>query len=119
MQVDLAQSAGEAIDLMNQVRYDTIFMDHMMPEIDGVEATHIIRRLMPEYDDVAIIALTANAVSGAKDQYLKAGFKDYLSKPVNSKKLEEMIFNNISSEKIRTVSENDDKKNLEETALLP
>ena len=85
MNVDLASSAGEAIDLMNQVKYDVIFMDHMMPEVDGVEATHIIRRLMPEYDNVPIIALTANAVSGAKEMFIAEGMDDFVAKPIELK----------------------------------
>ena len=85
MNVDLASSAGEAIDLMNQVKYDVIFMDHMMPEVDGIEATHIIRRLMPEYDNVPIIALTANAVSGAKEMFIAEGMDDFVAKPIELK----------------------------------
>lgn len=66
MNVELAASAAETISMVHQKKYDIIFMDHMMPEVDGVETTHIIRRLMPSYADVPIIALTANAVGGTK-----------------------------------------------------
>jgi len=104
MQVDLAQSAGEAIDLMNQVRYDAIFMDHMMPEIDGVEATHIIRRLMPEYDGVAIIALTANAVSGAKEMFLAEGMDDFVAKPIELKEITAKLHKWLPKEKIVPIS---------------
>ena len=104
MGVDLAQSAGEAIDLMNQTKYDAIFMDHMMPEIDGIEATHIIRRLMPEYDDVAIIALTANAVSGAKEMFLAEGMDDFVAKPIDLKEITAKLHKWLPKEKIVPIS---------------
>ncbi|MGN1417571.1 MAG: ATP-binding protein, partial [Oscillospiraceae bacterium] len=82
MQVDTAASAAEAIEMMHHLRYDLIFMDHMMPEVDGVEATHIIRRLMPNYNDVPIIALTANAVGGVREMFIKEGMNDFVAKPI-------------------------------------
>ncbi len=82
MHIDTAESAQSAIDKLHRKPYDLIFMDHMMPEVDGVEATHIIRRLMHEYDDVPIIALTANAISGAKDMFMKEGMNDFVAKPI-------------------------------------
>ncbi len=104
MAVDLAQSAGEAIDLMNQMQYDCIFMDHMMPEVDGIEATHIIRRLMPEYDGVPIIALTANAVSGAKEMFLKEGMDDFVAKPIDLKEITAKLHKWLPQEKIVPIS---------------
>ncbi len=82
MHVDTAESAQSAIEKLHRKPYDLIFMDHMMPEVDGVEATHIIRRLMHEYDDVPIIALTANAISGAKEMFMKEGMNDFVAKPI-------------------------------------
>lgn len=82
MQVDTAASAAEAIEMMHHFKYDLIFMDHMMPEVDGVEATHIIRRLMPSYNDVPIIALTANAVGGVREMFIKEGMNDFVAKPI-------------------------------------
>ena len=87
MNVDLAGSAGEAIEMMRARKYDVIFMDHMMPEVDGIEATHIIRRLMSDYDGVPIIALTANAVSGAKEMFLNEGMDDFIPKPIELKEI--------------------------------
>ena len=57
-------------------------MDHMKPEIDGVETTHLIRRFHKEYDDVPIIALTANAVSGTKEMFIREGMNDFVAKPI-------------------------------------
>ncbi len=82
MWIDTAESAQAAIEMVKERRYDLIFMDHMMPEVDGVEATHIIRRLMPEYDNVPIIALTANAVNGAREMFIKEGMNDFVAKPI-------------------------------------
>lgn len=85
MKIDTASSAAEAIEKIHHVKYDLIFMDHMMPEVDGVEATHIIRRLVPSYNDVPIIALTANAIGGAKEMFIKEGMNDFVAKPIDVK----------------------------------
>ena len=85
MQIDTAKSAAEAIDKIHYVKYDVIFMDHMMPEVDGVEATHIIRRLVPSYNDVPIIALTANAIGGAREMFINEGMNDFVAKPIDVK----------------------------------
>lgn len=87
MQVDTATGGKEAIEKISQEHYDIVFMDHMMPELDGVEATHIIRRLHPEYDDVPIIALTANAVEGTKEMFCREGMNDFVAKPIEIRML--------------------------------
>ena len=83
MDVDLCKSGFEAIEAVKSKEYDLIFMDHRMPEMDGVEATQLIR----EMSDVPIIALTANAVLGMRDMFLANGFNDYLTKPIDTIKL--------------------------------
>lgn len=82
MQVDTATSGHDAIDKISKKKYDLILMDHMMPEIDGVETTHIIRRFHKEYEDVPIIALTANAVFGIKEMFIQEGLNDFIAKPI-------------------------------------
>lgn len=82
MHVDTAISAKDAINMIGQKQYDIIFMDHMMPEVDGIEATHIIRRLMPGYSNTPIIALTANVVGDAKEMFLREGMNDFVGKPI-------------------------------------
>ena len=82
MQIDKASGGRQAVEMIEKKRYDLILMDHMMPELDGVEVTHIIRHLHPEYDDVPIIALTANAVSGVKEMFIKEGMNDFIAKPI-------------------------------------
>lgn len=82
MNIDTATSGMEAIDKISLKKYDLIFMDHMMPGMDGVETTRVIRRLHPSYQDVPIIALTANAVEGTKEQFLAEGMNDFVAKPI-------------------------------------
>lgn len=84
MQVVTAESAREAFRLLQSKDFHLVFMDHMMPEIDGVEATRIIRGYEDEYyKALPIIALTANTVSGAKESYLECGMNDFVPKPID------------------------------------
>ncbi len=87
MKVDTAKSAAEAIEMIHHEKYDLIFMDHMMREVDLVEATHIIIRLVPSYTDVPIIALTANAIGGAKEMFIREGMNDFVAKPIDLKEM--------------------------------
>lgn len=82
MSIDTAPDGKKAIEMVSQKHYDLILMDHMMPDLDGVETTHIIRRFHPEYNDVPIIALTANAVGGMKEKFLEEGMNDFVPKPI-------------------------------------
>ncbi|MDR0759974.1 MAG: response regulator, partial [Treponema sp.] len=93
MAVDCVRSGQEAITaIFSDTRYHIIFMDHMMPGMDGVEATRIIRERHSEYTDaLPIIALTANAIVGMKEMFLKNGFNDYLSKPIVWSKLDDIL----------------------------
>jgi signal transduction histidine kinase/CheY-like chemotaxis protein len=100
MKVNICEGGAEAIHLAQESRYDVIFMDHMMPGMDGMEATAAIRALDSGYfKTVPIIALTANAISGVREMFLKNGFSDYLSKPIEINKLNEMMEKWISREK--------------------
>lgn len=82
----------EAVDLVKRNVYDLVFMDQMMPEMDGVEATQTIRNLEEEYyKNLPIVALTANAVVGTKEELLEAGMNDFISKPIDIKLLEKML----------------------------
>lgn len=94
MKIYTAPSGQDAIDSMQVQEYDMVFMDHMMPEMDGVEATQIIRELPGEYyKRVPIIALTANAVSGAREMFLGSGFNDFLAKPIEVSVLDRVLRN--------------------------
>ena len=92
LQVDVASSGEECLELMRHKTYHLICMDHMMPVLDGVETLHKIRELESNPSaDAPVIALTANAVPGAKEFYLNEGFQDYLTKPIDADKFENML----------------------------
>lgn len=95
--VDEADSGKAAIAKVEQTHYDIIFMDHMMPEMDGVETMKHIRE-EKLCDDTPIYVLTANAVTGAKEEYLALGFDGYLAKPVAAGKLEEALRETLPDE---------------------
>jgi CheY-like chemotaxis protein len=100
MDVSSCLSGMEAIDLVKREPFDIVFMDHMMPEMNGVEATAAIRAMDGEYfKTVTIIALTANAISGMRDMFLANGFNDYLAKPIEIPKLNEIMERWIPEEK--------------------
>lgn len=91
--IDTASGGNEAIRFVESNKYALIFMDHMMPEKDGVETVKEIRQLAAEYcKTVPIVALTANAVYGAKKELISAGFDDYVAKPIDVKQLEEILY---------------------------
>ena len=103
MKVDTALSGKEAVEKISNHMYDMIFMDHMMPELDGVETTHIIRRFHKEYDAVPIIALTANAVGGTMEMFLQEGMNDFVAKPIEIRILTSKVKRWLPAEKIQKV----------------
>lgn len=101
VQIDTASSGVEALKLCREKHYDILFIDHMMPTMDGIETLHALEQLEPnQCKGVPAVALTANAISGAREMYIREGFTDYLTKPVNSVKLEKMIAHYLPPEKI-------------------
>jgi len=94
--VDTSLNGLNAIELVKRRKYDIIFMDHMMPEMDGIETTAIIRKSEKK---TPIIALTANAVVGMREMFINNGFNDFLSKPIDVSKLDEMLNRWIPEEK--------------------
>jgi PAS domain S-box-containing protein len=100
LQIDTAAGGEEAIGKIKRNTYDLVFMDHMMPVMDGVEATREIRKLGSEYEKLPVVALTANAVSGMKEMFLANGFNGFLSKPIIIQELDEILKEWISPEKI-------------------
>lgn len=92
IKIDEADSGAECLGMASKKKYDIIFLDHMMQGIDGIETLHKIRRPGNSINNsTPVIVLTANAVTGAKEMYLKAGFNSFLSKPVNPAKLEQLV----------------------------
>lgn len=92
MQITKATSGIECVDLVRSHHYDIIFLDHMMPGMDGVETLKRMEGILDNpCKDTPVIMLTANAVAGAREQYLSMGFQDFLSKPIFSDQLEAMV----------------------------
>ncbi len=104
MHVDTVTSGQAAIAKIADFHYDIVFMDHMMPELDGVETTHIIRRFHSEYNDVPIIALTANAVEGTKEMFCREGMNDFVAKPIEIRILVDKVRQWLPVEKIQKVT---------------
>ena len=88
---DACKSGAECLELLKKDHYDLILLDHMMPQMDGMETLKRIREEGLISDDTKVIALTANAINGAMEMYLSAGFDDYLSKPIEVSRLEDML----------------------------
>ncbi|MDR0311526.1 MAG: response regulator, partial [Acidobacteriota bacterium] len=115
--VDLCRSGLEAIKAIKTARYDLVLMDHMMPGMDGIETTARIRALgdkEPFYRSLPIVALTANAVSGTREMFLSSGFDDFLSKPIDTLRLHEILEKWIPKEKQKLAPENYDKQEARE-----
>ena len=94
MQVDICKSGKEALKAIESKDYDLVFMDHKMPEMDGVEVTERIREMGRNehyYKNVPIVALTANAISGIREMLLESGFNDFLSKPIDTVRLNDVL----------------------------
>jgi len=117
MQVDLRFSGTEAIQAVKVNSYDLVFMDHMMPGMDGVEATKRIRELGGEYLSLPIVALTANALSGTKEMFLANGFNDFLSKPIDTVKLNAILGKLLPKEKQEEAKEEINDRNNLNTAI--
>ncbi len=109
LQIDVAASGEECLELIKRKEYHLILMDHMMPLMDGVEALHAIRAMEGNPSkDIPIIALTANAVIGARDFYLQAGFEDYLTKPIEPEKMEDVLIKYLPKELVYLTKDNEE-----------
>ncbi len=99
--IDTAYSGAECIELVKKTKYDVIFMDHMMPEMDGIETLKCLKRMPDNMScDTPVIMLTANALSGMRELYLENGFDDYLSKPIDGERLERKLLQYLPEEKV-------------------
>jgi signal transduction histidine kinase/DNA-binding NarL/FixJ family response regulator/HPt (histidine-containing phosphotransfer) domain-containing protein len=96
-----ASSGKEALDMVKHNEFDVVFMDHMMPEMDGVETTNEVRKLGGKYKQLAIIALTANAIKGAEEMFLENGFNDLVTKPIDVRELNRALEKWLPPEKIK------------------
>jgi len=102
---ETAISGFKAIELIKENDYDIVFMDHMMPEMDGIETVHKIRAMGGKYEKLIIIALTANAIKGAREMFIDNSFDDFLSKPIDINEMREMVKRYLPHDKLKiTVS---------------
>ena len=121
-EIDLCSSGKEAIEAVKTNYYDIIFMDYKMPVMDGIEAMKQIRALeneIPSLKWLPIIALTANAISGVKEMFIENGFDDFLSKPIDINKLNNILEKHIPKNKQRNIYSNTSTSVLSENKLKP
>ncbi|MBQ8413578.1 MAG: response regulator [Lachnospiraceae bacterium] len=105
--VDFAKGGMECLEKCKTKKYDLIFMDHMMPEPDGIKTLHLIREDLEGLNgDTEVVVLTANAIKGAAEQYVKEGFADYVTKPVEYKTLEKILVKFLGNQTINASQEN-------------
>ncbi|MFI3253450.1 MAG: PAS domain-containing protein [Eubacteriales bacterium] len=97
-QITTAENGAEAVELVKTNHFDMVFMDHMMPVMDGIDATIAIRK-MEEYQNLPIVALTANAIIGTQEMFIKEGMNDFLAKPIKLSTLHEIIRKWLPKEK--------------------
>lgn len=120
--VDTAACGADAVALCSQKEFDLVFMDQMMPGMDGIEAMRQIRALSPHYAAGGrgkIIVLTANAIAGMRRELMEKGFDEYLGKPINFRELERIINLFVPSEKITFLSAENEASGLPISELLP
>ena len=111
IQITRSMSGKDCLQKMTENHYDVIFLDHMMPEMDGIETLERSKNLANSKNlDTPIIALTANAISGVREMFLSKGFTDYLSKPVDSKALERMLQKYLPEDKVISTDDEDNEE---------
>ena len=104
-QVTTCMSGMECLEVVTKEQFDVILLDHMMPEMDGIETLARLKQSENKCKFTPVIALTANAIVGAKEEYIKAGFSDYLSKPIEGTELESMLLKYIPQDKVRPLQQ--------------
>nr|MCR5095011.1 response regulator [Lachnospiraceae bacterium] len=118
IRTDTADSGEQCLKKSMEQKYDLILLDHMMPGMDGIETLKQMRgRENDRNHETPVICLTANAISGARAKYISAGFSDYLTKPIEYEKLEEMLIRYLPQDKVR--SERADAAQAESDAGVP
>ncbi len=101
IRIDTAVSGKLALELIMEIKYDCILIDHQMPVMDGIETLHKLKKIEGNPNiDTPCIALTANAIAGARDMYIDQGFNDYISKPINGPKLEQLLMEYLPKDKV-------------------
>ncbi|MCL1866169.1 MAG: ATP-binding protein [Oscillospiraceae bacterium] len=123
MNIDLAKSGKEAIELVKENHYDIVFMDHMMPEMDGIEAAAKIRSLDSDkfgerhFKKLPLVALTANAVSGMREMFINNGFDDFLAKPIDINLLAGILEKWLPDDKIEIIMTEQNETSVDKPAF--
>lgn len=104
IQVDTKTSGKECLESVREKRYDIILLDHMMPEMDGIETLQAMKDMEHLCKDVPVIVLTANAIVGAREEYIAKGFTDYLSKPITGAELEAVLLKYLPSDLVEKIN---------------
>lgn len=114
IQIDTAESGAECLKRVKEKQYDMIFLDHMMPEMDGIETLHHIRLLKNNPNkETPVVMLTANATIGAKEEYIREGFTDYLKKPIREEELQEMLAKYLKADMFSKTEESEGEEQKE------
>lgn len=101
IQIDTADSGASTLNMVKKKKYDLIYLDHMMPEMDGIETLHAMESLEGNMNtETPVIVLTANAVAGSREMYMKEGFTDYMTKPVSYRMLRESLLRYLPADKV-------------------
>ena len=102
--LDIAESGSKCLEYVEKNIYDIILLDHFMPDMDGIETLKRIKAMTDSPNaQKPVIALTANAISSARETYINAGFTDYLTKPINAYALDDMIVRYLPKDKIESI----------------
>ena len=119
IKITRSASGRDCLQKMREKHYDIIFLDHMMPDMDGIETFQKAKTMSGNLClDTPVIALTANAIAGVREMFLREGFTDYLSKPINSKLLERMLQKYLPGQKVLPVEkEKEEESHLQEVIL--
>lgn len=100
LSLDFATGGNQCVKKCKSIKYDLIFMDHMMPEPDGIKSLHMLREDLEGLNrDTVVVVLTANAIKGAAEHYEKEGFADYVTKPVEYARIEEVLIKYLGEPK--------------------
>ena len=106
IQIDTALSGEQCLEMCSRKHYDVIFMDHMMPEVDGIETLARMKKMLDSPNkNTPVIMLTANALTGMREEYLRQGFQDYISKPIQGGRLESLLLKYLPGDKVRVNSD--------------
>ena len=111
IKIETALNGPECLKMVAHKKYDIIFLDHRMPGMDGIETLNAMNEMNDNLNKkTPVISLTANAISGAREEYISAGFQDYLTKPINSSQLEKMIIKYLPPDKVQAADNNSESE---------